>query len=211
MGKIRPLFTHQLFNYFTFPNLPSDLKRIQIYGELLDSISSILINKGEYKLAFEKLNQALEIQTKLNDNLGIGKTFIQLGHIHQNKGEYGEALEKYNDALEIQTELGDRSGIAMTNAQLGVFYRKKEDLLTSLVSFLTANRIFSEIGDVPDYLKTLMEIATTVDPKDLSTIPDIKDYLLSAMEKVHDIFSEEEDETIVSQIDALISELKTSI
>ena len=98
----------------------------------------------------------------------------------------------------------------MTNAQLGVFYREKEDLLTSLVSFLTANRIFSEIGDVPDYLKTLMDIATTVDPKDLSTIPDIKDYLLSALQKVRDIFSEEEDETRVAQIDSLISEVRTS-
>jgi len=55
-----------------------------------------------------------------------------------------------------------------------------------------------------------MEIAITVDPKDLSTIPDIKDYLLSAMQKVYDIFSEEKDETRVSKIDALISELKTS-
>jgi hypothetical protein len=63
---------------------------------------------------------------------------------------------------------------------------------------------------MPNYSKTQMEIAATVDPTDLSTIPNIKDCLLSAMQKVRNLFSEAEDETRVAQIDSLISEVRTS-
>ena len=192
---------------------------LEIQNELGDrsGIASTLVNmgnihglKGEYDNALEKYNDALEIQNKLGDRSGIANNLVNMGIIHQSKGEYDDALEKYNNALEIQNELGDRSGIAMTNAQLGVFYRKKRDLLASLIRSLTANRIFSEIGDMPNYLKTLMEIAATVDPTDISTIPDITEYLISALQKVRDLFFKADDETRVAQIDSLISEVRTS-
>jgi len=192
---------------------------LEIQNELGDrsGIANTLVNmgnihqlKGEYDEALEKYNDALEIQNKLGNRSGIATTLVNMGNIHQLKGEYDDALEKYNDALEIQKKLGDRSGIAMTKAQLGVFYRAKKNMRTSLVSFLNANRIFSEIEDEPNYLKTLINIATTVDSTDPSTILDIEDYLLLALQKVRDIFSEAEDKTTIAQIDSLISEIKNS-
>ncbi|MBC2698014.1 MAG: tetratricopeptide repeat protein [ANME-2 cluster archaeon] len=167
-------------------------------------------SKGEYDAALEKYNEALKIQNQLGERSGIATTLGNMGIVHRLKGEYDAALEKSNAALKIKTELGDRSSIAMTNAQLGVFYREKGDLLTSLVNFLTANRIFFEIGDMPNYLKSQMEIAATIDPTDISTIPDINEYLIFALQKVRDLFSKAEDETRMAQIDALISEVRTS-
>jgi len=63
---------------------------------------------------------------------------------------------------------------------------------------------------MPNYLKTQKEIAATVDPTDISNIPDIKEYLISALQKVRGLFSKAEDETRMAQIDALISEVRTS-
>ena len=213
MGNIHLLkgeYDDALEKYNDALEIENDLGDRSGIATTLVNMSTIHQSKGEYDDALEKYNDALEIQNELGERSGIATTLFNMGNIYLSKGEYDAALEKYNAALKIQNELGDRSGIAMTNAQLGVFYREKKDLLTSLISFLNANRIFSEIGDMPNYLKTQMEIAATVDPTDISNIPDIKEYLISALQKVRGLFSKAEDETRMAQIDALISEVRTS-
>jgi len=119
----------------------------KIYGELLDSIGSILINKGDYKLASEKLNQALEIQNELGDRSGIATTLHNIGNIHQSKGDYEDAFEKYNEALEIINELGDRSRIATTLHNMGNIHQSKGEYDVALDKYNEALEIKNELGD----------------------------------------------------------------
>ena len=68
---------------------------------------------SQYDTALEHLNQALEIQVKINDSVGEGATLSRMGAIDQMSGRYDKALEYFAKGAVNSRESGSswRAGI----------------------------------------------------------------------------------------------------
>jgi len=75
-----------------------------------------------YKQAEEYFSKSLEIERKLNNELGIAETLHELGNIYAIQEKYAEAQKYYFESLQMKIKLKDKLGEAITRAALGQIY-----------------------------------------------------------------------------------------
>ncbi|MDA3866153.1 MAG: tetratricopeptide repeat protein [Salinivirgaceae bacterium] len=81
-----------------------------------------IANSLEYAL------EVLNMQEKIGDSLGIGKTLNNLGVIYSNQGKIDKALEILQRSLDIKLAIGDQKTIAANYNNIGqVYYKLNED------------------------------------------------------------------------------------
>ena len=61
----------------------------------------VLRNMGNYQQALDYHNKALEIHEDLNDRVGMGRDYANIGNGLKNMGNYQQALDYHNKALEF--------------------------------------------------------------------------------------------------------------
>ena len=76
--------------------------------------------RGDYAAAEPLYRQALEIDERLGDEVGMSKVYHQLGRLAQERGDYDAAEPLYRRSLEIDERLGDEAGVATSYHQLGI-------------------------------------------------------------------------------------------
>ena len=106
----------------------------EIYGQVnlqVDSLEfkarSYTLN-NEYDKAIDCYTKSLEIKVNTfgYENLGVAKTYNNLGNVYEETGEYEQSMVFYNKSLEIKKGLfGEmHPGVATTYNNLGIIYRK---------------------------------------------------------------------------------------
>ncbi|MGO9376688.1 MAG: tetratricopeptide repeat protein [Syntrophobacteraceae bacterium] len=88
----------------------------------LSRIGGIYMGLSQYDTALEHLNQALEIQVKINDSVGEGATLSRIGAIYQMSGRYDKALEYLQKALLILEKAEVLGEQGYTLFRIGVVY-----------------------------------------------------------------------------------------
>jgi tetratricopeptide (TPR) repeat protein len=91
---------------------------------------------------------ALEIQTKLNDQVGMAIDYNNIGTILQDRGELDEALSYAKMALEIQTKLNDQVGMAVSYNNIGQILQDRGELDEALSYAKMALKLDEELNDL---------------------------------------------------------------
>ena len=92
-------------------------------AETLWLIGRICDTRHELELARVYLQQAIEIQTQLNDNYGLARSYNTLGNTLQHGGFYEEARQSLEYALQIFKKMGFRTHLAHCLIDIGEIYR----------------------------------------------------------------------------------------
>lgn len=99
--------------------------------------------EGDLEKASSELNKALDIQVRLlgEDNYAVGKTYMELGIVHQAWKKNSEALEYYNQSLRIFDESGEekcREDLALMFEFIGDMYEEETKLEDSIAFYQEA-------------------------------------------------------------------------
>ncbi|NVM34113.1 MAG: tetratricopeptide repeat protein [Candidatus Lokiarchaeota archaeon] len=151
------------FNYNTEINM---LKEAQILAEMSNTkdiqadaldlhgncIYRIGILNGDFKEALTYYNKALSIRTKINNKLGLSKSYFHLGLYHENKKDAEEndhqtALDYYEKGLKIAEEEDFKLEQSYFFRHIAYIYAFiKEDLDKGLEYFKRSTQLREEIG-----------------------------------------------------------------
>jgi serine phosphatase RsbU (regulator of sigma subunit)/Tfp pilus assembly protein PilF len=124
------------------------IKQLKIsLSSALNNIGLIYKQQGDFPLALEYYNKALEIRKDIGDTLGISFSYHNIGNIHKNQGDIPLALEYFAKSLKIKEEAGDKLGIASSYNSIGNVHGDQGDIPLALEYFAKSLKIREEIGD----------------------------------------------------------------
>ena len=104
-------------------------------------------NLGEFNLALQETNKALEIYESLQDIYGMASAYHHIGIVNDARSNYPDALDSLAFALKIREDIGDRFGIAETLNSIGVIHWKQSSHLEGIKQLFRALKIEEETGD----------------------------------------------------------------
>ncbi|MFX1327025.1 MAG: tetratricopeptide repeat protein [Promethearchaeota archaeon] len=110
------------------------------------------ILKGDFEEALTYFNTALSIRVKINDKLGLSKSYFHLGLYHENKKDADEndhkiALDYYEKGLKIAEEEDFKLEQSYFFRHIaGIYAYIKEDLDNGLYYFKRSTQLREEIG-----------------------------------------------------------------
>ncbi len=149
-----------LSNYYLRENLPKSIDYSTQAQKLARSIEDTLRTsyalsmlgaaryyQGNYYLALEAWNEALELRGQLGNKPEIAEMLNNIGVIYQTIGEYEKAIEYFQDNLKIQEEIGDTVNIAASMTNIGnIYYYMGLDYPKALNYYEDALELFKAIG-----------------------------------------------------------------
>ena len=114
---------------------------------LLNNISQIYHNQGDYSNALEYLEQSLPVFRELGDKEGEGVTLINIATLAYAKSDYPKALKYTEQSLPLLKEVKDKKneGTALNN--IGQIYKKQGDDAAALQFYEQALAVAREIKD----------------------------------------------------------------
>ena len=93
-------------------NIPDRLAKV------FRNISLVYININNYKQAEYYLNKGAEINSLLQDSLGLASTLTRLGHIYLNQLKYPEALQRAEEADKIYAQYVEKRDLRIYNLRV---------------------------------------------------------------------------------------------
>lgn len=87
---------------------------------LLAEGGNVLWQQGEYDLALERLQLALQLATELHDARSVARALHGLGNIELYQGNLERAQQLFQESLATRRQLGDSLGIANALNNLGI-------------------------------------------------------------------------------------------
>jgi tetratricopeptide (TPR) repeat protein len=125
---------------------------------IVHNLGIVLQNRGKYKEALARYEEALKIEEELGDRSAVASSLHQIGFIHQERGEYKEALARYKEPLKIEEELGNRSGVAKSLHHIGIIHQVQGEYKEALVRYEESEKIFKELDDRSDLAELVLNI-----------------------------------------------------
>jgi CHAT domain-containing protein/Flp pilus assembly protein TadD len=104
-------------------------------------------NTGQYQIALQSFQQALDIYRGISDRLGEGQALNNMGVIYSNLGQYLKALDFSQQALVVNRENGNRSEEGNSLNNIGDIYARQGKYPQALNYYQQALTIRQEIGD----------------------------------------------------------------
>ena len=101
---------------------------------------------GQYAKAVEYHEKSLQIERKIGDVEGEGRTLGNLGNVYRDWGQYAKAVEYSEKSLGIKRKIGDVAGEGRTLTNLGEVYRHRGEHDKALASFQKGMEIYVKIG-----------------------------------------------------------------
>jgi tetratricopeptide (TPR) repeat protein/cellulose biosynthesis protein BcsQ len=103
--------------------------------------------RGNYELALETYQKALEAQEAIGNQRGAAATRTSIGQIHQARGNYELALEAHQKAFEVQEAIGDQQNAAATRGSIGQIHQARGNYELALEAYQKALEVQEAIGD----------------------------------------------------------------
>jgi CHAT domain-containing protein/Tfp pilus assembly protein PilF len=105
------------------------------------------LNRGQFREALQKFQQALVIVREIGERKGEGVLLSSIGLVYDNLGQYPKALDFYQQALAIRKEVGDKAGEGVTLNNIGAVYSNLGQYPKALEFYQQALAIRKEVGD----------------------------------------------------------------
>jgi len=116
-------------------------------GTLLNSLSTIYYNYGEYETALSYMQQSLTVTREIGDHEGEGITLNNLSQIYQARGDYETALSYLQQSLTLTREIGDHEGEGTALNNLSQIYQARGEYETAVIYLQQSMTVTREIGD----------------------------------------------------------------
>jgi CHAT domain-containing protein/Tfp pilus assembly protein PilF len=104
-------------------------------------------NRGQFREALEKFQQALAIHREIGNRKSEGTLLNNIGSVYGNLGEYPKALEFYQQALAIHREVSNKKMEGTILNNIGEVYGNLGEYPKALEFYQQALAIHQEVGD----------------------------------------------------------------
>lgn len=152
-GNALPALNH--FNQALALTLDNDEARARI----LNGIGVTYRRLGQGEEALRTYREALDINRRLDQKVGIAANLTNIGHVELGLGRLEDALASYLQASDLRREIGDREGIGISLLDVGNVYLdmgRDEEALQSYRDSLVIQR---DLGNELDEALCLNNIA----------------------------------------------------
>jgi len=89
-------------------------------ASVLDSLSLLLLTKGDLQGALERAQKGRDLLAKLNDFRGESAVSFRLATIYITLGEFEQSIESFNRAMEIDSKLGNYRDLSFDYGWRGI-------------------------------------------------------------------------------------------
>ncbi len=104
-------------------------------------------DQGNKQKALDCWQLALEMQEKIGDKVGAGRSFNNLAAVFISQGDTAASIDYLNRAISIQKQIGNKTGMAYTLNNLGTIYNQRADFARALECHLQSLKIKKELKD----------------------------------------------------------------
>lgn len=112
-----------------------------------NGIGNINLELGYYEEAEKNIQEALQIEKKLNNYRGQAINYANLGHIFLKRKEYDKARAYFLLSMEQNTQNNSLMGIALCNINLGTVYEEEGNYPKALEKYTSANKLIEQLSD----------------------------------------------------------------
>jgi tetratricopeptide (TPR) repeat protein len=111
------------------------------------SLGGVLMRRGEFSEAQQKIEEALQLFRELQDRQGQVYSIRDLGDLNSKKGNLQLASSLYAEALEISTELGEERGRAQALASISILAARRGQFARSVQAMRDYSSTFLRLHD----------------------------------------------------------------
>ncbi len=97
--------------------------------------------EGDMAQALTYYLDALQVRESINDSLGLGRSFNNIGNVYFQLEEFDTAQAYYQRGLVIRQQLGDVAGLIYSYSNLGDVALQKEELYTAESYYVRARQL----------------------------------------------------------------------
>lgn len=108
-----------------------------------------LINETDSRFpeALKHYYAAIKIQKEIDDKIGLGNSWHNIGYVHYKKGDFSSALKYYSISLAIRKSNSDTHGVAYSYNNMGMAYMQVGNYSEAIKSYLIALKNAEELSD----------------------------------------------------------------
>ncbi len=128
-------------------------------ADILVKLSS-LARSSDLDEALERAERALEISQSVGYVLGLARSQMAMGIVHQYRGDYTKALEYYHGASEKYEDANFREGIPGCLNNIGIVYQEQGDHSRALEYYQESLNIYEELDNKPGISSCLTNIGS---------------------------------------------------
>ena len=126
------------------------------------NVGHIYKEMGEWKLAVENFEDAMEISERINDFSGIAEAHRGIGQIYLKQGILEGAIIYYEECIEYSKKAGDIATNALASYDLGIIYEKKGEHEKAVENYLTSLKLYDAIGNVYQKGKVFKKLGKSI-------------------------------------------------
>ncbi|MFO7864733.1 MAG: tetratricopeptide repeat protein, partial [Salinivirgaceae bacterium] len=130
-----------------------------LYIESLHLMGDAFWYNNNIASSLEYALEVLNIQEKIGDSVGMGKTLNNLGVIYSNQGKVDKALEILQRSLDIKLAIGDKKTIAANYNNIGQVYYKLDEDSIAMAFFKQSVSIRKQNKELEDLISGYNNIA----------------------------------------------------
>jgi tetratricopeptide (TPR) repeat protein len=131
------------------------------------------IRQGLLELSLNNNHSSLKISEAIEDQYGMGNSYINIGAIWYNRAEheknkerqhkmFQEANKHFNISLQKREMIDDKNGIAAAHLNIGSIFLKEKDFKNASVHFAKTRELAQQLG-IKELLKEVFSALTIVD------------------------------------------------
>jgi predicted ATPase/DNA-binding SARP family transcriptional activator/Tfp pilus assembly protein PilF len=162
----------------------------QARARALRAASAIGLLRGDYPLAQELAQRALELYETAGDAAGVARCLSNLGAILHAQHRLDEAATTLDECIAASEELGDDRLTAMARNNRGDVALSQGDLDTSAVQFARSLELLRSAGDVANVARALYKLGAVA--LEQERLEDAGPLLLEALDLSREIADDED-------------------
>ncbi|BAS59510.1 hypothetical protein NIES2135_09610 [Leptolyngbya boryana NIES-2135] len=133
---------------------------VQGKAKALGEVALLKATQGEFDLAYQLVQKALEIDGQFNNSVGIAQTLQIWAMIKTEEGQYNESFRLYNQAAEIWKSLGKLQELSATLQRIGGLHLQLNQWQEASQFLEEAIDISKNIGEVQSQIEALASLGT---------------------------------------------------
>ena len=125
-------------------------KDFKIYKNIAishNSIGNIYLLLHRDDMALKHFLEALKIEKKHNNILGLAINYQNIGSIYERRGEFDKALEQYKKSLGYNKQINSKVGKIICNTSIGNLLLKKGKIIEALSIIKPNLQVAKKLGD----------------------------------------------------------------
>jgi tetratricopeptide (TPR) repeat protein len=121
-------------------------KEQEIKAILLNNIGHAQVAIGDLDNALVAFNKSAALYHVLDDMLGVGQQFGNVGSVYRDKGEWDNARKSYDKSVAAFKLQGDKPGLADQYSDIGYICVQKKEFKSALEWFYKAKALYEELN-----------------------------------------------------------------